>query len=440
MSVSLQSRPVQEDRKLPAQSVPNRKLCYYAVRDCDALKSPAIFTCWEDCQFYLDPDENDGNVDYKSFETIAEAVGYILQSPVLLPALRAAAARKGVSSPAATLPPEKQRAIPITDNGSLEENIETPSRPTKKLKTLTTTTVAKRKRATNPKAKAAKPKAPNKNIANNIATKDKAVSVAASVNGDDKAKNSENSTNNATKGKAGATTTNMSQQVPLSQSPHRPRQVTKRKTPTQKVQLTATNTDWNERFQELKAFHEKHGHCNVPDKPRTRLRYWVCRQRQHFDRLKKKEPSILDPDKIAKLSSIGFSFVAKPKMSFDDRAVQWLQYKSQHGCDPTKLTPGGIGPWIQKMRKYYGRFQRGEKVPVTAEQFDQLKQWGFKFETGVKKAANPAKPKPWEGRFQELLEYKEEHGHVNVPQKCEYQISDSKTVYCWMLTFFLTWS
>ena len=112
----------------------------------------------------------------------------------------------------------------------------------------------------------------------------------------------------------------------------------------------------------------------------------------------------------------------KPVMTFDDRAVQWLEYRNQHGRDPVKETPG-IGPWAQKIRRYYRRFQQGEKVPVTAEQFDQLKRWGFKFETGVKKPVNPATPKSFEERFQELVQYKEEHGHVNVPQKCEYEVA-----------------
>ena len=132
---------------------------------------------------------------------------------------------------------------------------------------------------------------------------------------------------------------------------------------------------------------------------------------------------MLDPDRIAKLSSLGFSFAPRPRISFDDRAVQWLQYRNEHGRDPGKLAPGGVWSWIQTMRKYYKGFQKGEKVPITAEQFDQLKKWGFKFECGLKKATNPAKRKSWEDRFEELVQYKEEHGHVNIPQKCEYKVA-----------------
>ena len=100
-AVSLQSHRApleEEDRKIPSKLSTNQ-LYYYAVRHCDALKSPAIFTCFEDCQLYVDPDENDGNVvDYRSFETIPEAVRYILESPILLQALRKMSARKPLST------------------------------------------------------------------------------------------------------------------------------------------------------------------------------------------------------------------------------------------------------------------------------------------------------------------------------------------------------
>ena len=182
---------------------------------------------------------------------------------------------------------------------------------------------------------------------------------------------------------------------------------------------TSDKLDWNEMFGELKEFHSKHGHCNVPHIPKSRLRNWIRVQRAHFERFKKKQVCILDPERIAKLSSLGFSFTTEERMGFDDRAVQWLQYRNQHGRDPPSATPG-IGSWLRKIRRYHDAFQQGEKVPVTAAQFDQLEEWGFKFERLMKMPVNVTNAKPWEERFDELVQYKEEHGHVNVPQKCEY--------------------
>jgi hypothetical protein len=53
------------------------KKLYHAVRKCDSLKAPAIFFDWEDCNFYLDNDENEGAVDWKSFEQLFDAVKYL---------------------------------------------------------------------------------------------------------------------------------------------------------------------------------------------------------------------------------------------------------------------------------------------------------------------------------------------------------------------------
>lgn len=53
------------------------KRVYHAVRKCDSLKAPAIFFAWEDCNFYVDNDENEGVVDWKSFEQLVDAVKYL---------------------------------------------------------------------------------------------------------------------------------------------------------------------------------------------------------------------------------------------------------------------------------------------------------------------------------------------------------------------------
>jgi hypothetical protein len=53
------------------------KRLYHAVRKCDSLKAPAIFFDWVDCNFYVDNDENEGVVDWKSFEQLVDAVNYL---------------------------------------------------------------------------------------------------------------------------------------------------------------------------------------------------------------------------------------------------------------------------------------------------------------------------------------------------------------------------
>lgn len=50
---------------------------FWAIRRCEGLNAPAIFSDWGDCAVYVNPRENDGAVvEFKSFPTIIEAVSY----------------------------------------------------------------------------------------------------------------------------------------------------------------------------------------------------------------------------------------------------------------------------------------------------------------------------------------------------------------------------
>jgi hypothetical protein len=55
---------------------------FWAIRHRDSLRSPAIFSSWEDCSFYVDTNENVGRLDYKAFDNIMNAVEYILPAPL----------------------------------------------------------------------------------------------------------------------------------------------------------------------------------------------------------------------------------------------------------------------------------------------------------------------------------------------------------------------
>merc|ERR1712238_374409 len=56
--------------------------------------------------------------------------------------------------------------------------------------------------------------------------------------------------------------------------------------------------------------------------------------------------------------------------------------------------------------------KKGIENNLTQEQIDKLTSWNFTWSTGF---VVPPK-KTWEERFQELLDYKSQNGHVKVPQ------------------------
>jgi hypothetical protein len=72
---------------------------------------------------------------------------------------------------------------------------------------------------------------------------------------------------------------------------------------------------WGERFDELQAFREGYGHCNVPDKYESNrsLATWVRNQRSQYKKLQSGENSTMTESRIAALESIGFEWSVKKR-------------------------------------------------------------------------------------------------------------------------------
>jgi hypothetical protein len=49
------------------------------------------------------------------------------------------------------------------------------------------------------------------------------------------------------------------------------------------------------------------------------------------------------------MTQLGFSFIHKvERLTFDDRALQWLEYKTKHGYDPPTTDSGNnLGHWVR---------------------------------------------------------------------------------------------
>jgi len=225
-----------------------------------------------------------------------------------------------------------------------------------------------------------------------------------------------------------------------------------------------TNT-WNENFQRLVSFRQKHGSCHIPDDSKdpelVTLHKWVADQRLHYKRQvadeegncsddpnatdkrdcdekasgsdcnnatkkksKRKLPK-LSHDKIAKLQSIGFEF--------DSRDAKWLQkldvllkYKQSQGDflvpssypdDPT------LSNWVASQRAQYKLYKKGSKSHMTERRLTILTDAGFPFSvTKVKKeAAHQDRvifdAKPWLEKYKDFLLCIATHGSLETLQK-----------------------
>ena len=71
------------------------------------------------------------------------------------------------------------------------------------------------------------------------------------------------------------------------------------------------------RFQELKGFKERHGHCNIPREYSRGLGTWAVKQR-HLD---KEGCRLLDASRVQKLEELGFSW-SKNRCFWEERFQQ----------------------------------------------------------------------------------------------------------------------
>jgi hypothetical protein len=182
------------------------------------------------------------------------------------------------------------------------------------------------------------------------------------------------------------------------------------------VTITSKNApSWDEMFEQLRAFKEEHGHAEVPYKPKTLVRNWTLMLREDFEKMKEGKSNSLTPERMSRLTGLGFRFRINRRMPYDQRAAEWLEYKTKHGRDPARDS-GPLGAWVGKMRHRYTLFKEGKKTCMTQEQVDKLTSWGFTFETGFKKPVQLTARKTWRDRYEQLVAFQEAHGHVNVPQ------------------------
>jgi superfamily II DNA or RNA helicase len=161
--------------------------------------------------------------------------------------------------------------------------------------------------------------------------------------------------------------------------------------------VEALGDNWDERFGELKAFKEKHGHCNVPLKWRdnAQLGRWVVKQRS--------KRAQLSSDRIARLDSLGFSWNTFEDQ-WEEMYSQLESYKATHGdCDvPQKWADNRhLATWVVTQR------QAKRKGKLPGESVHRLDSLGFVWE---------ARGTRWEQMFGLLARYKYEHGNCNVPQ------------------------
>ena len=163
---------------------------------------------------------------------------------------------------------------------------------------------------------------------------------------------------------------------------------------------------WWDRYQELLDFKKLHGHCNMPRQyPRNpSLAQWVATQRF------KKSKGLLNQDYERLLSDIGFEWIAS---TYENSEATWIKrfeelrgFKELHGhCDvPARFKDNpSLGAWLTDQRS---RKRKGTLSMIHEEKLTFLGvYWGKEGTQNI-----------WEDRFRDILDFRAEYGHCNVPR------------------------
>lgn len=159
---------------------------------------------------------------------------------------------------------------------------------------------------------------------------------------------------------------------------------------------------WEAMFQALLRYKKNHGDCLVPQrwKESRSLAEWVSSQRSAYTREQ------LAPDRVRRLDEIGFEW--------DPIGTRWeemfqrlVEFKKEHGhTNVLQRSPkyAELATWVRNQRA-----AKTHNRAIIAERGKRLDEIGFVWRLVERNA--------WERMFDRLVEFKNLHGHCNVPQK-----------------------
>jgi hypothetical protein len=174
--------------------------------------------------------------------------------------------------------------------------------------------------------------------------------------------------------------------------------------------------DWDERFKQLKAFKNEHGHCRVlgregKDSKIKQLALWVTRQRVQHKLFQQGKKSYLKEERIQKLNEVGMWWGSTVTFDWDERLEQLRVFQDEQGhcrVPQSKDTHTyQLALWVRMQQKEYQLSQQGKKSQITQERIQKL--------NGVD-CSGLVRPErvSWGERFEALKAFKQKHGHCRV--------------------------
>jgi len=129
---------------------------------------------------------------------------------------------------------------------------------------------------------------------------------------------------------------------------------------------------WKLRLEELREFHQIHGHCRVPQRypQNPSLGKWVSKMRSEFQKRENGKESSLTDGRIATLNNLGFDWVVYEAWEIRLQKLREFRQTNGHCRVPQKYPQNpSLGHWVASMRR--------RKSSLTVERIAALNNLGF---------------------------------------------------------------
>ena len=188
-----------------------------------------------------------------------------------------------------------------------------------------------------------------------------------------------------------------------------------------KLHHTRKSRTWDEFFQVLTVYKERHGDCEVlqrykEDRP---LGAWVGNQRKDCAKLSSQQRTRLD--------SLGFDWSTRQERderTWNEKLARLKVFRLEYGdCRiPQQTKDDAMQPWVDELGKWVSHqretFKNGK---LCAEKIAKLEWIGFEWtlKQKQKNRENVKADEKWHMKYNELVDFQRQHGHCIVP--CFYE-------------------
>jgi hypothetical protein len=187
---------------------------------------------------------------------------------------------------------------------------------------------------------------------------------------------------------------------------------------------------WDDMFKLLLEFKQKHGHFNIPcdcGNENGKLGIWAINRRIDYRAYKRTNGQKGDPERMKRLESIGLVDdlatgyeKGVPQEFWYNMYSQLLEFKQKHGHVkvPQQYNENKkLGRWVNTWRSNYREYKRTNGQKGNPERMKCLESIGLVDDLVTHGYEKGGLQELWYNMYSQLLEFKQKHGHVKVPQR-----------------------